>query len=118
VETESKPKAMFLASAETETTPKEVICLLSAPKQKPKPNFGRPLLSILLYGYESWTLNTGMERRSQVFGETNEIEGFSKIHTWHIKQMSMSEIKSTNMLESRDIYSQWRSIASLSGLVM
>src|SRR6218665_3038510 len=43
-ETERKPKGNFLPSAETETMPKEAICQLSAPKPKPKPNFGRPLL--------------------------------------------------------------------------
>ena len=41
-----KPKAHSLASAETETTPKEAICQLSAPKPKPKANFGRPLLNM------------------------------------------------------------------------
>src|SRR6218665_2080679 len=44
-ETEGKPKGNLLPSAETETMPKEAICQLSAPKPKPKPNFGRSLIA-------------------------------------------------------------------------
>src|SRR6218665_29980 len=44
-----KPKGNFLPSAETETMPKEAIFQLSAPKPKPKPNFGRPLMYMCVY---------------------------------------------------------------------
>jgi hypothetical protein len=38
-----KPKANFLASTKTNTTPKEVICLLPTPK----PNFGLKTMALL-----------------------------------------------------------------------
>ena len=43
-ETESAPNVIRLLSAETECPPKVPIYPYSAPKPKPKPNFGRPLV--------------------------------------------------------------------------
>ena len=51
-ENERKPKVSFFVSAETEILPKLGILRLSAPKPKPKPNFGRSLLGSFTHHFE------------------------------------------------------------------